>query len=65
MENLTNYLIWYNCYEDIYYAIERDSYLVFFNGSRKEAKYHQSKSLNTLVDIVSNTHILNQLTDGK
>jgi len=53
MESLSNYIIWYNCYNSIYYAIERDSYLKFFNGSRQEAIYHQSKSIDILIDIIT------------
>lgn len=50
--NLYDYVFWYNSYEDLWYAIHRDSELDFFGGKRKKAKYYSSKVHGTLVSIL-------------
>lgn len=60
-QNLYGYIFWYNPYENLWYAIERDSYLVFFNGNRKEAIYYKSEDINTLSEILTKDEVLNKL----
>lgn len=36
--NTYDYIFWHNPYQDLWYAIPRDSYLVFFNGNREKAE---------------------------
>ena len=52
-QNLYNYIFWYNPYQDLWYAIHRDSQLLFFNGNRENAKYYKSKEHSTLVSLLS------------
>lgn len=52
MEKLYNYIFWYNHHESLWYAIERDSMLLFFNGHREESSYIKSKKHETLVELV-------------
>ena len=60
MENLYNYLLWYNPYESVWYAIERNHTNEFFAGKRDEKKYYKSSRVETLIEIVSNPAVLNQ-----
>lgn len=50
--NLYNYIFWFNPHEDLWYAIDRDTQLFFFNGHRNKAKYYKSKEHSTLVSIL-------------
>jgi hypothetical protein len=52
MENLYNFVFWYNPYENLWYAIERDSQLSFFNGKREDSIYYKSTEHSTLVAIL-------------
>ena len=52
MEQLYNYIFWYNHYEELWYAIDRDSQLEFFNGNREKAKYLKSNQHSTLVELI-------------
>jgi hypothetical protein len=48
--NLYKYIFWYNEYEGLWYAIERDDEILFFNGKRKELKNILSnKDINFLI----------------
>ena len=62
MESLYSYIFWYNPYEKIWYAIERDRQLDFFNGSRSKSTYYKSREVSTLVEILSKDEILKELT---
>jgi hypothetical protein len=61
MENLFDFIFWYNPYENIWYAIERNSQLNFFNGNRQNSIYYKSKEISTLVEIISKDDILQKL----
>jgi hypothetical protein len=37
MENLHDYILWYNTYTNTWYGIPRDQYMVFFNGNQAKA----------------------------
>jgi len=58
---LYNYIFWNNPYEDVWYAIHRDSYLDFFNGNRHRAKFYKLKEHSTFVEIVSNPEKIDHL----
>jgi hypothetical protein len=48
--NLYNYIFWYNEYESLWYAVPRDSQILFFNGKRNELKNVLShKDINVLI----------------
>lgn len=52
MENLYDYIFWYNHHEGNWYAVHRDYQLEFFNGSRNKTKYIKSKQHSTLVELL-------------
>ena len=41
--NLYNYIFWYNEYEALWYAVPRDSQILFFSGRKKELKKRAGK----------------------
>ena len=43
-----NYVFWYNEYEEIWYAIHRNTQIDFFSGNRKKAIYESDKSIENL-----------------
>lgn len=63
--NLYNYIFWYNPYEDLWYAIERDTQLFFFNGYREKAKYYKSKEHSTLVTILMRDGLAEELSKSE
>jgi hypothetical protein len=65
MENLFDFIFWYNPYEKIWYAINRDTQLNFFNGNRDKSLFYKSKEISTLTQIISNDKILEKLTKGE
>ncbi len=65
MENLYDYIFWYNPYEKLWYAISRDTELAFFNGSRKNSVFYKSKLISTLVEILSKDEVLKTLLTSK
>jgi predicted transglutaminase-like protease len=65
MEPLYYYIFWYNPIEKIWYAIHRDSQLVFFNGNRKEAEYLKSSEINTLIELICKPHKLKEVNESK
>jgi hypothetical protein len=65
MSNLYNWIFWFNPYEELWYVIEKDSYLTFFNGNREKAKYYKSKDHSTLMYIVSKPEIVESFEDEK
>lgn len=55
MEELYDYIFWHNSLEEVWYAIPRDEYLLFFNGSRNKTQgVLKSKSIDTLIYIINN-----------
>lgn len=49
-----NYIFWHNSYQDLWYAIPREGYLEFFNGSRNKVKgVLSNQNVNTLISIVN------------
>ena len=53
MKNTYNFIFWNNPYENLWYAISRDTQLEFFNGDREKSVYYKSKEISTLVEIVN------------
>lgn len=64
MENLFKFVFWYNPYEKIWYAIDRDTQLYFFNGEREKSMYYKSREISTLIEIISNNDLLERLTNN-
>jgi Bacteriophage T4-like portal protein (Gp20) len=58
---LFNYIFWYNPYENLEYAITRDTQLAFFNGNREQSEYISSSSHDTLVEIILNPSVINRV----
>ena len=63
MDSLYNYIFWFNHHEGLWYAVDRDEQLKFFNGNRKETKHYKSKDINTLTEILNKPSILSKLNE--
>ena len=63
--NLYNWVFWKNTLEKggIWYAIERDSYLLFMNGNRKDAVFLKSKDISVLESLITHPDILKRLNE--
>jgi len=46
---LSNYVLWYNQYENLWYAIDRNYQISFFGGKRVESVYFVSAKVNDLI----------------
>jgi hypothetical protein len=51
---LYNYIFWYNEHTELWYAIDRDDQLKFFNGNREEVLYTAAHNINTLIEVIKN-----------
>lgn len=56
-----NYIFWFNPYQNVWYAIQKDDYLKFFNGHRDQTKHYKSKEITTLVEIISKPEVIKDL----
>lgn len=65
MEPLYYYIFWYNPVEKTWYAIHRDSQLVFFNGSRDKAEYLKSSKIDVLIELICKPHKLKEANESK
>lgn len=63
--NLYRFIFWHNAYEGLWYAIDRDTQLEFFNGNRKNSIYYKSKEVSTLIEIVGNKTLLEKVNNQK
>ena len=64
MENCYSYVFWYNEYEKMWHAIPREKYVEFFSGMVKKEKItgvYRSSSIETLIDIIRNPKIIEDL----
>lgn len=53
MENLYNWIFWYNEFEKKWYAIQKNEYIQFFNGiDRDKTNYYISNEINELIEII-------------
>lgn len=57
MEQIYNYVFWYNTYEQIWYAIPRDQYTEFFSGNRNYKNVIKSSKIDTLIMIIENPNL--------
>ena len=53
MDEIFNFIFWFNSYEGIWYAISRDTQLDFFNGHRERSVHYKSKEITTLIEIIN------------
>lgn len=60
-ERLYNYIFWYNPFEELWYAIHRESELQFFNGHRDKSIFYKSKEHSTLVELIIRDQVLTEL----
>ena len=61
MENLYDYGFWFNTYENLWYAIPRSQWTLFFSG--KEDKHevegvYRSSEIDTLIAVINNPDIV-------
>jgi hypothetical protein len=61
MENIYNYVFWFNHHTDTWYAIPRDQYIEFFNGSRNYENVLKSSQIETLIAIINSPHLIKDL----
>ena len=61
MEALYNYIFWFNAHEGLWYAIDRNTQIDFFNGNREQSIYYKSKDHTTLVEIIVKPTLLKEL----
>ena len=57
MEQIYNYVFWYNTYEQIWYAIPRDQSTEFFSGNRNYKNVIKSSKIDTLIMIIENPNL--------
>ena len=57
MDQIYNYVFWYNTYEQVWYAIPRDQYNEFFNGNRNYKNVIKSSKIDTLIMIIENPNL--------
>jgi len=57
MDQIYNYVFWYNTYEQIWYAIPRDQYTEFFSGNRNHKNVIKSSKIDTLIMIIENPNL--------
>ena len=55
MENLYDYVFWYNSYQELWYAIETSKYTDFMSGYDKDEKTLTSKKIESLIKMINKT----------
>ena len=60
-ENLYGFVFWYNPYNNLWYAIDKDTQLEFFNGNREKSVHYKSKEISTFIQIVGNKTLLEKM----
>ena len=53
MENLYNYVFWYNSYENTWYAIETKNYIDFMSSTDNRENTLKSSKIETLIEMIS------------
>ena len=64
--NMYSWVFWKNTLEGeggVWYAIQRDSYLSFMNGSRKDSVFLKSKEISVLESLITHPDILKKLNE--
>jgi hypothetical protein len=46
---LYNYVLWFNDYEKLWYAVDRKTQIHFFSGEREKSIYYSHKSIDRLI----------------
>ena len=64
MENLYSYIFWFNHHEGLWYAIDRNTEIEFFNGNRNESIHYKSTQITTLIEILSSSEKTKNMIDG-
>jgi hypothetical protein len=55
MEELYGYIFWHNYLTEMWYAIPKDEYLLFFSGDKENTNgVLASKNINTLIYLINN-----------
>lgn len=54
MENLYNYVFWYNSFVETWYAIPTKSYVDFFKGNKEAEGILSSDKVETLISVINN-----------
>jgi hypothetical protein len=54
MEELYNYVLWYNHFKQTWYAIPRDQYAAFFDGKSEAYGVLVSWDVNHLIEAINN-----------
>jgi len=54
MENLYNYVFWYNSYQELWYAIETTKYTEFMSGHLRDENTLTSNKIETLIELINN-----------
>ncbi len=61
MENLYGYGFWYNSYEELWYAIPRSTWTVFFSGVKLKDEFEDvmsSRNINDLIGAIINPELI-------
>lgn len=64
LNNLYDYIFWFNPYENLWYAIERETQLEFFNGDRDKSKFLKSKEHSTLVALIVKEGLIEKINQS-
>jgi hypothetical protein len=59
--DLYRFVFWYNPHQGLWYAIDRDTQLEFFNGNRDKSIYYASKEIDTLIEMVGDKDNLERI----
>lgn len=54
MENLYNYVLWYNCYNETWYGIPTENYVEFKSGNHDVEGVKTAKGISELITIITN-----------
>ena len=60
MENLYNYVFWYNSYQELWYAIETSKYVEFMSGHLRDENTLKSNKIDTLIHLINNPELLKE-----
>lgn len=52
MEELYNYVLWYNCYNEIWYGIPTEHYVEFKSGNNNVEGLKTSTSISSLIGLI-------------
>ena len=63
---LYGYIFWFNHYEEIWYAIDRNTQVLFFSGGedRVKSKYYKTKDITVLIELICKPNKLKELNEN-